>query len=74
VDVVGEEDCTDMKSDEVYRPSCLSIKTENEVSLLIECFLWCLSMCACIVTCFFGGAGGWGKFYIIKTAILSLLL
>jgi hypothetical protein len=32
---VGEEDCTDVKSDEAYRPSVLSIKTEYEVSIVI---------------------------------------
>jgi len=35
VDVVGEEDCTDTKMDEVYRPSVLSIKTEHVVSTVI---------------------------------------
>jgi len=35
VDVVGEEDCTDAKMDEVYRPSVVSIKTEYEVSIVI---------------------------------------
>ena len=33
--VVGEEDCTDAKMDEVYRPSVVSIKTEYEVSIVI---------------------------------------
>jgi len=35
VDVVGEEDCTDAKMEDVYRPSVLSIKTEYEVSIVI---------------------------------------
>ena len=35
MDVVGEEDCTDMKMDEVHRPSVVSIKTEHEVSIVI---------------------------------------
>ena len=35
VDVVGEEDCTDAKMDDVYRPTVLSIKTEHEVSFVI---------------------------------------
>ena len=35
VDVVGAEDCTDAKIDEVYRPSVLCIKTEYEVSIVI---------------------------------------
>ena len=35
VDVVDEEDCTDAKMDEVYRPSVVSIKTEYEVSIVI---------------------------------------
>jgi hypothetical protein len=35
VDVVGEEDCSDTKMDEVYRPSVLSIKTEHEVSIVM---------------------------------------
>jgi hypothetical protein len=38
VDVVGEEDCTDTKVDDVYRPSVVSIKTEYEVSIVICCF------------------------------------
>jgi hypothetical protein len=37
VNVVGEEDCTDAKMEEVYRPSVLSIKTEYEVSIVIKC-------------------------------------
>jgi hypothetical protein len=35
VDVVGEEDCTDMEMDEVYRPTVVTIKTEHEVSIVI---------------------------------------
>jgi hypothetical protein len=35
VDVLVDGDCTDMKMDEVYRPSSLSIKTEREVSIVI---------------------------------------
>jgi len=35
VDVVGEEDCTDAKMDDVYRPSVLCIKTEHVVSNVI---------------------------------------
>jgi len=35
VDVVGEEDCTYAKMDDVYRPSVLSIKTEHVVSIVI---------------------------------------
>jgi hypothetical protein len=35
VDVVGEEDCTDTKMEQVYRPSVLCIKTEHEVSIVI---------------------------------------
>jgi hypothetical protein len=49
VDVVFDEDCTDMKVDEVYRPSDLSIKTEREVSNCCLMFLLCLFLCACVV-------------------------
>jgi hypothetical protein len=48
VDVVDEEDCTDMKVDEVYRPPVLSIKTEREVSILSNVFV----VCVCIYVCF----------------------
>jgi hypothetical protein len=49
VDVVGNEDSTDVKTDEFYRPSVLSIKTEYEVSIVLKCF--CddyLCVCACV--------------------------
>ena len=37
VGVVGKEDCTGMKTDEVYKPSQLSIcKTEYEVSIILR--------------------------------------
>ena len=35
MDIVGKEDGTDMKMDEVCRPSVVSIKTEHEVSIVI---------------------------------------
>ena len=38
VDVVGEEDCTDARMDEVYRPAVLSIKTEHEVGFVMKFF------------------------------------
>jgi hypothetical protein len=39
VHVVGKEDCTGMKTDEVYKPSQLSIcKTEYEVSIILRSF------------------------------------
>ena len=44
-----EEDCTDMKMDEVYRPSCLSIKTEHEVSFVMRCFC---GVCLCVLVLF----------------------
>ena len=55
VDVVGEEDCTDTKMDEVYRPSVLCIKTEHVVSIIICCccgvclfaFVWACIGCVC---------------------------
>ena len=38
VDVGGKEDCMGLKTDEVYRPSLLSIsKTEYEVSIILRC-------------------------------------
>jgi hypothetical protein len=46
VDVVSEEDCTDMKTDEVYRPSVLWVKTEYEVSIVI---LLCVFVCVCVL-------------------------
>jgi len=46
---VVEEDCTDMKMDEVYRPSCLSIKTEHEVSFVMRCFC---GVCLCVLVLF----------------------
>jgi UDP-glucose 6-dehydrogenase len=52
VDVVGEEDYSDTKMDEVYRPSVLSIKTEHEVSIVIKYFC-CAYLCLCV--CFFVG-------------------
>jgi hypothetical protein len=53
VDVVGEEDCTDMKTEEVYRPSDLSIKTEYAVSIVIKCFCGVyLCVCVCVCVCF----------------------
>jgi hypothetical protein len=42
VDVVGEEDCTNVKMDEVYRPPVLSIKSEYEVSILSNVFVVCV--------------------------------
>ena len=47
MDVMGEEDGTDRKMDEVYRPSVVSIKTEYEVSIvtLLYGVLWCLFVC-----------------------------
>jgi hypothetical protein len=48
VDVLSEEDSTDMKTDEVYIPSTFSIiKTEPEVSLVFRLlFFWfvCVSV------------------------------
>jgi hypothetical protein len=38
VDVVSEEDCTDMKTDGVYRSSGLCVKSEYEVSIVMKCF------------------------------------
>ena len=65
VGVVGEEDCTDARMDEVYRPPRLSIKTEHEVSFVISCFCGvCVCLC-CSMFCFVG------TFYMCKTAILS---
>jgi hypothetical protein len=52
VDVVSEEDCTDMKTDEVYRLSVLSVKTEYEVSIVMKCFCGAyFCVCVCFVTC-----------------------
>ena len=52
MDVVGEEDCTDRKMDEVYRPSVVSIKTEYEVSivaLLYDVFVVPIYVCVCML-------------------------
>ena len=47
MDVVGDEDSIDMKTNEVYRPSVLSIrKSEYEVSLVIKCM--CMCVCVCV--------------------------
>jgi hypothetical protein len=48
VDVVSEEDCTDMKTDEVYRPSVLSVKTEYEVSIVMKYFCD-VYLCVCVL-------------------------
>jgi hypothetical protein len=52
VDVVDNEDSTDMKTDEFYRPSVLSIKTEYEVSIVFKCFCGaCLCVCVPMPVC-----------------------
>ena len=51
MDVVGEEDCTDMKTDEGYRPSVLSVKTEYQVSIVMKYFLVLICVCMCFVPC-----------------------
>jgi hypothetical protein len=48
VDVVSEEDCTDMKTDEVYRLSVLSVKTDYEVSIVMKCFCGA-NLCVCVL-------------------------
>jgi hypothetical protein len=50
VDFVGEEGYTDVKTDEVYRLSDLSIKSEYEVSILLKCFCG-VYLCVCFVPC-----------------------
>jgi hypothetical protein len=59
VDVVSEEDCTDRKMDEVYRPTVVTIKTEYEVSivtLLSDVFVVPVYVCVYVVPCLFGEA------------------
>lgn len=52
VGVVGKEDCTGMKTDEVYKPSQLSIcKSEYEVSIILRYFgdgYRCMCVCYCV--------------------------
>jgi hypothetical protein len=52
---IGEEDCINIKTEEVYRPSVCIIKTEYEVS---TCFVFCGSdlfthLCTCITRAIF---------------------
>jgi hypothetical protein len=37
---VGEEDCINIKMEEVYMPSVCIMKTEREVSVVCWCVLW----------------------------------
>lgn len=69
MDVVGEEDCTDMKTDEVYRPSVLSVKTEYEVSIVMKYFCGAY-LCVCVF-CYMLCLGR--QFYMYEAAILSEL-
>jgi hypothetical protein len=69
VDVVSEEDCTDMKTDEVYRPSVLCVKTEYEVSIVMKCFCGAY-LCVCVF-CSMLCLGR--QFYMCKGGILSVL-
>ena len=69
MDVVSEEDCTDMKTDEVYRPSVLSVKTEYEVSIVMKCF--CGAYFCVYVFCYMLCLGR--QFYMYEVGIFSLL-
>jgi len=54
---VGEEDCINVKMEEVFTPSVCIMKTEHEVSVICWCILWqrFIYMCECMCVVFMYG-------------------